>query len=79
METNKPIHKLSEGRVKAAIWANKTKEGKPFFNVTFSRVFHTGEKLRDSTSFGRSDLVSLVKLVQDAHAYLIRTEEQQAE
>jgi hypothetical protein len=76
METNKPIHKLSEGRVKAAIWENKTKEGKTFLNVTFSRVYRAGEQFRDSTSFGRGDLASLVKLAQDAQAYLTQTEEQ---
>ncbi|MBX9787538.1 MAG: hypothetical protein K2Y37_01355 [Pirellulales bacterium] len=79
MGSNKPIHKLKEQGVSAAIWANKTKQGDTRHCVTFSRVYYTADQPRDSTSFGRSDLVSLVKLAQDAHAYLIRTEEQRAE
>jgi len=74
MKTKKPIHKIKDRRLSAAIWANKTKDGKTVHSVTFTRVYRQGEEFRDSTSFGRFDLLAIARLAQDAYAFLSQQE-----
>lgn len=68
---NKPIQ-VRLGRVKANIWENETENG-TFFNVTFARLYtEGGDKKKkpvwkESTSFGRDDLLLLAKVVDLAH------------
>ena len=77
-EKNKPLHKLRDGRVSATIWANQTKDGQTMYNVTFSRVYKFGETLRDSSSFGRTDLLALAKLASDVHSWIAANSKKEA-
>ena len=58
---NKPVHKIRHGAVSASIWSQDTEKG-PVFNVTFQRSYKDGDEWKNSTSFGRSNLlvVSLI-------------------
>ena len=51
-------------------WANDGENGK-WHNITVTRSYHDGEKLRDSTSFGVGDLLAVAKLVDLAHTWCI--------
>jgi hypothetical protein len=56
-----PIHKIRHGAVSASIWRQETDKG-PLFNVTFQRSYKDGDVWKNSTSFGRNNLlvVSLI-------------------
>ena len=56
-----PIHKIRHGVVSASIWRQETDKG-PLFNVTFQRSYKDGDVWKNSTSFGRNNLlvVSLI-------------------
>jgi hypothetical protein len=56
-----PVHKIRHGSVSASIWRQETDKG-PMFNVTFQRTYKDGEDWKNSTSFGRNNLlvVSLI-------------------
>jgi len=58
---DKPIHKIRHGAVSASIWRQETDKGS-LYNVTFQRMYKDGETWRNSTSFGRHNLlvVSLI-------------------
>ncbi len=66
---NRPVHKVRIGLIKAAIWANSTREG-VLYNVTFERRFHDGEAWRSTSSFGRDDLLKLAKVADQAHSWI---------
>ncbi len=66
---NRPVHKVRIGLVKAAIWANSTREG-VLYNVTFERRFHDGDAWRSTSSFGRDDLLKLAKVADQAHTWV---------
>jgi hypothetical protein len=53
----RPVHEVRLGRVRAAIWENRTDNG-PRHNVTISRLYKDEEtnQWKDSASFGRDDL-----------------------
>ncbi len=57
----KPVHKIRHGAVSASIWRTDTDKG-PVFNVTFQRAYKDGDAWKNSTSFGRNNLlvVSLI-------------------
>ena len=71
--TNKHVHEIRFGSVKAAIWKNTTAAAEPNgstvvrFNVTFARLYHDGKQWRSTESFGRDDLPLLIKVASLAH------------
>jgi hypothetical protein len=66
-----PVQSFRLGNVKAAVWANKTGEGKTFHNVTFSRGYKDEKgEWHDSDSFGRDDLPLVAKVADQAHTWI---------
>ena len=68
-KSNRPVHEIRIGRVRAAIWENDTSNGMRH-NVTFSRLYHDGESWRDSVSFGRDDLPLVAKVADQAQLWI---------
>jgi len=75
MEKKKPAHEIRLGKVRAAIWANEAEGGATRYSVTFSRLYKDGESWKDSTSFGRQELLLLAKVADSAHTFLHRETE----
>jgi len=67
---NRPVHQFRIGRIRAAIWANATEHG-VWHNVTFERCYKDGEDWKSSDSFGRDDLLTLAKLADLAHTWIV--------
>jgi hypothetical protein len=68
-EKKRPVHEVRLGRIRAAIWENSTEKGVRH-NVTISRLYKDGDDWRDSTSFGREDLLVLGKVADEAHTWI---------
>lgn len=65
-----PIKTLRLGRLKAAIWDNRSDQ-RVFYNVTFARSYLDEQKQwHDADSFGRDDLLLLAKLADQAHSFI---------
>ena len=60
--SNQPVHRLRIGSISAAIFENKTQDGKTFYNAQFDRSYRDGETWKHTTSYGRDDLLILAKL-----------------
>lgn len=65
----RPVHEARIGLIKAAIWANRTRDG-VIHNVTFERSYKEGEEWRTTNSFGRDDLLKLAKVADEAHSWI---------
>lgn len=72
MSTNKPIHEIRLGRIRAAVWENEGAKG-AMHSVTFSRLYkdEKTDQWSDSTSFGRDDLLLLAKVADRAHSWVL--------
>jgi hypothetical protein len=73
--TNRPVHTLRYGAIRAAIWKNLVDNGntpRETFNVTFSRGYNDGKQWRDSNSFSGDDLLVLAKIADEAHTWISR-------
>jgi len=66
---NKPVHEVRYGNIKAVIWRNDTQNG-PMHNVTVSRLYKDGDEWKESSGFGRDDLLALAKALDDAHTWI---------
>ena len=69
-EKKKPFHRVRLGNITAAIWDNKTKDGRLWFNVTVERSYMDGDQWKDTSTFRRDDLPILAKAVDMAYAWL---------
>ena len=81
-QSNKPVHVIRYGSIRAAIWSNRTDSGQ-MYNVTVSRSYKDGEEWKDSGSFGPEDCLVVSKAMTDAHTWIYeqkaRDQEQQQE
>ncbi len=71
-EKQKPVQDVRMGRIKAAIWANDTDQG-VMYNVTLCRLYKDGETWKNSSSFGRDDLLLASKVLDRAHSWIVAT------
>ena len=78
MANQKLVDEIRIGRVKATIWRNGT-EDHPRHNVTFSRLYKddAGE-WKSTQSFGRSDLLVLAKVADQAHSRIFELPQEEA-
>ena len=67
-----PVEEVRIGSIKAAIWRNEGESG-PRFNVTFQRLYRTeDDKWQSTGSFGRDDLLVLMKVADAAHTRVVQ-------
>lgn len=67
--SNKPLHEVRLGSIKAAIWRDQTHDNKPRFNVSVSRSYKDGDKWKNSEYFGREDLPKVALVMQKAYEW----------
>jgi hypothetical protein len=69
-KTARPTQEFRLGRIRAAIWENETDNGVRH-NVTISRLYKTDDgEWKDSTSFGREDLLLVAKVMDRCHTWI---------
>ena len=66
---SKPVHEVRLGLIKAAIWHNLTRVGERH-NVTLTRLYRNGDVWKESTHFGRDDLLLAAKVLDLAHSWI---------
>jgi len=66
---NRPVHEVRLGLIKAAIWHNLTRVGERH-NVTLTRLYRNGDVWKESTHFGRDDLLLAAKVLDLAHTWI---------
>lgn len=69
--SKKPVHEIRFGLIKASIWLNQTKSGERH-NITVARLYRNGDVWKESTHFGRDDLLALAKAVDHAHTWIFK-------
>ena len=69
-----PVFELRMGLIKASVWENATKQGKNYA-VTVIRLFKNGNEWKESTRFHRDDLLTVAKVFDLAHTWIIRKQQ----
>ena len=69
-----PAFELRMGLIKASVWENATKQGMNYA-VTVIRLFKNGNEWKESTRFHRDDLLTVAKVMDLAHTWIIRKQQ----
>jgi hypothetical protein len=71
MTTNaKPAHTIRSGALSVSIWQNSSDKGS-WFSVTPSRTYKQGDEWKDTNRFDFDDLMTLAKLIDLAHTWIL--------
>ncbi|MEM9410898.1 MAG: hypothetical protein AAGA30_07280 [Planctomycetota bacterium] len=73
-ESNKPVNEIRLGKIKATIWANESENGLRY-NVAVTRIYKDGSDWKESSSFGRDELLLVAKVVDLAHSWIYEQSE----
>ena len=65
----RPTHEIRLGRIRATIWQNQ-RDNATWYNVTLSRLYRDGEEWKSTASFGRDDLLTVVKVADLANTWI---------
>ena len=66
-----PVHVIRFGLIKACIWKNHTTAGDRY-TITVVRLFKNGDVWKESTRFGRDDLLLAAKACNEAHTWVFQ-------
>jgi len=66
---SQPAHVIRFGYIKATIWRNHTKSGDRH-SVSLVRLYRNGDVWKESTRFGRDDLMLVAKAADAAHSWI---------
>jgi hypothetical protein len=69
MPNDKPVHEVRLGAIKATVWKNDTGNGVRF-NTTFTRLYRDGNEWKNTSSFGRDDLLAVAKVSDQTHSWI---------
>jgi len=69
--TQRPIHEIRLGAIKATVWRNETANGIRH-NVTVNRLYRDGDQWKNADTFGRDDLLLLAKVADQAHTWIFQ-------
>lgn len=67
--TERPIHEIRVGRVRASIWRNANDNG-GWFSVQVTRHYRDGEVWKTTSSFSRDDMPLVSKAAEMAYAWI---------
>ncbi len=76
MSANPPVHEIRMGKIKACVWENQN-DGKTYHNVTVVRLYKDGDDWKESTSFGRDDLLLVAKVADQVHTWIFAAAQEQ--
>jgi hypothetical protein len=69
--TKQQVHEIRFGLIRVKIWRQQSRSGE-WHHVTVAREYRDGESIRESTLFGRNDLLALAKAVDLAHTWIFQ-------
>jgi hypothetical protein len=67
--TNKPVHEIKQGRIRAAIWANESQSGTRH-TVSLERLYKQEGSWKRATSFYADDVPNLTKVLTEAQGWI---------
>ena len=75
---SKPAHKIRIGVLQVTIWKNQSDKG-TWYSVTPSRSYKQDDVWKETDSFGFDDLLAVAKLLDQAHTWIMRRQQSDAQ
>jgi hypothetical protein len=75
---SKPAHKIRHGVLQVTIWRNSSEKG-TWYSVNPSRGYKQGDDIwKETDSLGFDDLLSMAKLLDQAHTWIMHQQQADA-
>jgi hypothetical protein len=74
---SQPAHKFRDGVLQVTIWRNPTEKGN-WYSVIPSRSYKKGDDWKETESLGFDDLLSMSKLLSQAHTWIVEAKKADA-
>jgi hypothetical protein len=71
-QKRKPVHRFNLGRIRAAIFANPTKNQDVWFNVEISRRYLDQGQWKDADTYSHEELPIVAKAADMAYSWIWR-------
>lgn len=71
-----PVHTIRIGTMKACVWKNTTRVGDRH-NVTLTRLYKNGDVWKESSHYGKDDLLVAAKILDAAHSWIIEVNQRE--
>lgn len=69
---NRPVATYRDGRLKATLWANESREGETYYTVNLAKTYEDRNgKLQETNSFNDSEIPRLKDLAGEARAHAL--------
>lgn len=69
-QKNRPVQEIRLGKIKVAIWSNRSPNHETWYSVTVTRSYKDGDEWKDTSSFRRDDLPIVSKATDMAYAWI---------
>lgn len=74
-EKTKPAYEVTIRHIRAACWANRTRDGTPWYSVTIDRVYVDDKGVRrHARSYGRDDLPVIREAAALCYRFILTAE-----
>ncbi|WP_299971709.1 hypothetical protein [uncultured Roseobacter sp.] len=76
--SNKPLATFRDGRLKATLWQNQSRDGDTYYTVNLAKVYEARDgKLQETNSFSDTEILRIAELGKEArtHALQLRREQ----
>jgi hypothetical protein len=74
-DKRKPAHKIRSGSITITIWKNEGDKS-AWYSVRPSRRYKDGDEWKEADTYGPEDLMTLAKLLDLAHTWIINQQAQ---
>ena len=71
----KPALEIRRGLIKVRVWQRRSKNNGVRYSLTVVRLFRNGDQWKESTRLGRDDIPLVRLLLDEAHTWMLRNEE----
>ena len=69
---NEPVTTLRDGRLKAVLWQNESRDRETYYSVTLAKTYEDQNgKLRDTSSFSESELLRVAELAKEMRGVML--------
>ena len=75
---SKPAHKIRIGVLQVTIWKNQSDKG-TWYSIIPSRSYKQDDAWQETDSLGFDDLLSMAKLLDQAHTWIMRQQQADAQ
>ena len=72
---SKPALEIRRGLIKVRVWQRRSKNNGVRYSLTVVRLFRNGDQWKESTRLGRDDIPLVRLLLDEAHTWMLRNEE----